>query len=213
MEERLLHEKEVLGFYLSGHPLRGVWEHAQRLGVVGTAQLAQVDDGARVLLCGLVTALREINTKNGNRMGFVTIEDVEGSIEVTVFPELFRQTAAHLRGGSPILVRGKVEGTATARKLLADDVRPLPAEDERGVVAPLPRACRVAVRSGGDADPLQALRAICDAHRGTVPLALRLQVDGAEVDVRSRTLRVRPSAAFIEAVEGLLGPGSVTVEA
>jgi DNA polymerase III subunit alpha len=213
VEERLLHEKEVLGFYLSGHPLRGVWEHARRLGVVGTAQLAQVDDGARVLLCGLVTALREINTKNGNRMGFVTIEDVEGSIEVTVFPELFRQTAAHLRGGSPILVRGKVEGTPTARKLLADDVRPLPAEDERGVVAPLPRACRVAVRSGGDADPLQALRAICDAHRGTVPLALRLQVDGAEVDVRSRTLRVRPSAAFIEAVEGLLGPGSVTVEA
>jgi hypothetical protein len=46
-----------------------------------------------------------------------------------------------------------------------------------------------------------------------VPLALRLQVDGAEVDVRSRTLRVRPSPAFIEAVEGLLGPGSVTVEA
>jgi DNA polymerase-3 subunit alpha len=212
-EERLLHEKEVLGFYLSGHPLRGVWERALRLGVVGTAKLAQTEDGARVLLCGLVTALREINTKNGNRMGFVTIEDVEGSIEVTVFPELFRQTVAHLRGGAPILVRGKVEGTVTARKLLADDVRPLPAEDERGVVAPLPRACRVAVRSRGDADPLQALRAICDAHRGTVPLALRLQVDGAEVDVRSRTLRVRPSPAFIEAVEGLLGPGSVTVEA
>jgi DNA polymerase-3 subunit alpha len=212
-EERLLHEKEVLGFYLSGHPLRGVWEHARRLGVVGTGQLAQADDGARVLLCGLVTALREINTKTGNRMGFVTIEDVEGSIEVTVFPELFRQSAAHLRGGAPILVRGKLEGTATARKLLADDVRPLPAEGERGVVSPLPRACRVAVRSAGSADPLPALRAICDAHRGTVPLALRLQVDGAEVDVRSRTLRVRPSAAFIEAVEGLLGPGSVTVEA
>jgi DNA polymerase-3 subunit alpha len=213
VEQRLLHEKEVLGFYLSGHPLRGVWERAQRLGVVGIAQLAQVDDGARVLLCGLVTALREINTKNGNRMGFVTIEDVEGSIEVTVFPELFRQSAAHLRGGVPILVRGKVEGTMAARKLLADDVRPLPAEEPRGVVAPLPRACRVAVRSAGDADPLQALRAICDAHRGTVPLALRLQVEGAEVDVRSRTLRVRPSPAFIEAVEGLLGPGSVTVEA
>jgi DNA polymerase-3 subunit alpha len=213
VEQRLLHEKEVLGFYLSGHPLRGVWERAQRLGVVGIAQLARVDDGARVLLCGLVTTLREINTKNGNRMGFVTIEDVEGSIEVTVFPELFRQSAAHLRGGVPILVRGKVEGTMAARKLLADDVRPLPAEEPRGVVAPLPRACRVAVRSAGDADPLQALRAICDAHRGTVPLALRLQVEGAEVDVRSRTLRVRPSPAFIEAVEGLLGPGSVTVEA
>ncbi len=212
-EQRLLNEKEVLGFYLSGHPLREVWDHAQRLGALGTGQLGQVEDGARVLLCGLVSALREINTKNGNRMGFATIEDVEGTIEVTIFPELFKQSVTHLRSGAPLLVRGKVEGTTTARKLLADDIRPLPAEQERGEAPALPRACRVSVLSASGPDPLAALRAICEAHRGTVPLALRLRVDGAEVDVRSRTLRVRPSAAFVEAVEGLLGPGSVTVEA
>ncbi len=215
-EQRLGGEKEVLGFYLSGHPLRGVWERAQRLGVVGTGQLAQVEDGARVLLCGLVSALREINTKNGNRMGFATIEDVEGTIEVTIFPELFRQTAAHLRSAVPLLVRGKVEGTAMARKLLADDIRPLPAEDAEGDrpgASPMPRACRVSLLGEGTPDPLPALRAICEAHRGTVPLILRLRTDGADVDVRSRSLRVRPSPAFVEAVEGLLGPGSVTVEA
>ena len=213
-EQRLLNEKEVLGFYLSGHPLRGVWDRAQRLGVVGTGQLGQAEDGAKVLLCGLVSALREINTKNGNRMGFATIEDVEGTIEVTIFPELFRQSVTHLKSGAPLLIRGKVEGTSSARKLLADDVRPLPAEvEERVVEAPLPRACRVAVPPNGPADPLPALRAICEEHRGTVPLALRLRVEGNDVDVRSRTLRVRPSAAFVEAVEGLLGPGSVTVEA
>jgi DNA polymerase-3 subunit alpha len=211
-EQRLLNEKEVLGFYLSGHPLRSVWSRAQQLGVVGTSQLALIEDGARVLLCGLVSALREINTKSGNRMGFATIEDVEGTIEVTIFPELFRQTVTHLRGGAPLLVRGKVEGTATARKLLADDVRPLPAENEGGSVSPLPRACRVAVQTDDGQDPLPALRAICDAHRGPVPLALRLRTNGTEVDVRSRTLRVRPSPAFIQAVEGLLGPGTVTVE-
>jgi DNA polymerase-3 subunit alpha len=213
-DERLSFEKEVLGFYLSGHPLRGVWDRAQRLGVLATGQLGQVEDGARVLLCGLVSALREINTKNGNRMGFATIEDVEGSIEVTLFPELFRQSAAHLRSGAPLLVRGKVEGTPSARKLLADEVRPLPAETvERAAVTPLLRECRVAIPADGAGDPLPALRAICDAHRGTVPFAIRLQVDGSEVHVRSRTLRVRPSPAFVEAVEGLLGPGSVTVEA
>jgi len=140
---------------------------------------------------------------------------VEGTIEVTIFPELFKQSATHLRSGSPLLVRGKVEGTTTARKLLADDIRPLPADADRGGegATPLPRTCRVAVPPNGSSDPLPALRAICEAHRGTVPLALRLRVDGEEVDVRSRTLRVRPSAAFVEAVEGLLGPGSVTVEA
>jgi hypothetical protein len=71
----------------------------------------------------------------------------------------------------------------------------------------------VAVRSEGRPDPIPALRAICEAHRGTVPLTLRLHTGGSEVDVRPRALRVRPSAAFVEAVEELLGPGSVTVEA
>jgi DNA polymerase-3 subunit alpha len=201
----------VLGFYLSGHPLRGVWDRAQRLGVVATGQLGQVEDGARVLLCGLVSALREINTKSGNRMGFATIEDVEGTIEVTIFPELFRQSSAHLRSAAPILVRGKVEGTTTSRKLLADDIRPLPAEDDHGGLPP--QSCRVAVREERSSDAIPALRAICEAHRGTVPLTLRLHAGASEVDVRPRALRVRPSAAFVEAVEQLLGPGSVTVEA
>jgi DNA polymerase-3 subunit alpha len=190
-----------------------VWDRAQRLGVVSTGQLAQVEDGARVLLCGLVSALREINTKNGNRMGFATIEDVEGTIEVTIFPELFRQSAAHLRSAAPLLVRGKVEGTTTSRKLLADDIRPLPAEENGPVASPLPRSCRVSVRADGTSDPLPALRAICESHRGTLPLILRLRTGGTDVDVRSRTLRVRPSPAFVEAVEGLLGPGSVAFEA
>jgi DNA polymerase-3 subunit alpha len=212
-DQRLGGEKEVLGFYLSGHPLRGVWDRAERLGVVATGQLGQVEDGARVLLCGIVSALREINTKNGNRMGFATIEDVEGTIEVTIFPELFRQSSTHLRSAVPLLVRGKVEGTTTSRKLLADDIRPLPSGDDPPVASPLPSACRVAVRTDGASDPLPALRAICESHRGPVPLVLRLRTDGNDVDVRSRTLRVRPSPAFVEAVEGLLGAGSVTVEA
>ena len=163
-----------------------------------------------------MSALREINTKNGNRMGFATIEDVEGTIEVTIFPELFRQSAAHLRSAAPLLVRGKVEGTATARKLLADDVRPLPAadaEDARPGAVPVAEGVPGVDPRGRTPDPLPALRAICEAHRGTVPLVLRLRADGSDVDVRSRTLRVRPSPAFVEAVEGLLGPGSVTVEA
>jgi DNA polymerase-3 subunit alpha len=211
-EERLLHEKEVLGFYLSGHPLRGAWERARRLGVVGTSQLAQLEDGARVLLCGLVSGLREINTKNGNRMGFVTLEDVEGSIEVTIFPEAFRQAAGHLRSGATLLVRGRVEGAASPRKLLADDIRPLPPEGESLGPMPLPRTCHITVRSNGHDAPLEALRRICDGHRGPVALALHVHVDGAEVVLRSRSLRVRPSPEFLQAVEALLGPGSVLVE-
>jgi DNA polymerase-3 subunit alpha len=211
-EQRLAFEKEVLGFYLSGHPLRGVWEQARRLGVIGTGALAQIEDGGRVLVCGLVAGLREINTKNGNRMGFLTLEDVEGTIEVTVFPEAFRQAGALLHGSAPVLVRGRVEGAGGPRKLLADEIRPLPAAPEAtadGDEEPA-GSCRVAVR-GEAPEILAALRAVCQAHPGAATLTLDLAVGETAVTVRARNLRVRPSPEFVRAVEAVVGPGAVTV--
>ncbi|HEV8674522.1 MAG TPA: DNA polymerase III subunit alpha, partial [Methylomirabilota bacterium] len=208
-DQLLLYEKEVLGFYLSGHPLKRVWADAQRRGAIGTGDLASREDGSRVILCGLVAAVREINTKNGDRMAFATLEDMDGAIEITIFPETFRQGGGHLRSGAPLLVRGRLEGSASTRKLLAEELRPLvgAGEDE----GPPPSACRVRV-GGGGADALRELRAVCDAHRGPVPIYLHLDLEGREVVVRARAIGVRPSAAFVAAVEGLLGGGSIRLD-
>ncbi|MBI3456031.1 MAG: DNA polymerase III subunit alpha [Candidatus Rokubacteria bacterium] len=208
-DQLLRYEKEVLGFYLSGHPLKRVWAEAQRLGGIGTGDLASREDGSRVVLCGLVGAIREINTKNGDRMAFATLEDMDGAIELTIFPETFRQSGGHLRSGVPLLVRGRVEGSTTARKLLAEDIRPLRGEEGAGASAP--SACRVWIATA-TRETLQALRAICDAHPGPVPVHVHLEVGGAEVVVRSRTVSVRPSPPFAAAVEGLLGGRRVRVE-
>jgi DNA polymerase-3 subunit alpha len=158
-----------------------------------------------------VSGLREINTKSGNRMGFVTLEDVEGSVEVTVFPETFRQSAAHLRSGAPVLVRGKVEGGTGTRKLLAEEIRPFPAEGTSSAVRP--RRCLIRVPPGrdGTAD-LEALRAILSAHPGPVGLDLSLDVEATEVVIRSRTLGVTPSRELVATVEALLGADSVRFE-
>ncbi len=209
LETLLMNEKEVLGFYLSGHPLKGVWAEAQRLGAIDTADLASREDGSRVLLCGLIGAMREINTKNGDRMAFATLEDMDGAVELTIFPETFRQSAAHLKSGAPLLVRGKVEGSAAARKLLAEDVRPL---GEAGPAAPPPSSCRIRVGEATGPEALRSLRALCDEHAGPVPLFVHVEVDGAEVVVRSRAVAVRPSPAFVAAVEGLLGSRTVRLE-
>jgi DNA polymerase-3 subunit alpha len=161
-----------------------------------------------------VGALREINTKNGNRMGFATLEDIGGSIELTLFPETFRQSATHLRSGVPLLVRGKLEGGASTRKLLAEEVRPLPTGPPLEVLEG-PRAaqgCRIRLAAGPSAtDRLAAIRALCDAHPGTVPVSLHVELPASEVIVRSRTIRVLPSTAFLSAVENLLGIRSVTL--
>ena len=155
-EQRLLNEKEVLGFYLSGHPLRGVWDRAQRLGVVGTGQLGP-GRGRRErppLRAGVGAprdqheerqphGLRDHRGRRGHDRG----HDLPGAVPA--------ERGAPPKSGSPLLVRGKVEGTSTARKLLADDVRPLPAETEERagrhpVAARLPRG-RPPGRGGGPA--------------------------------------------------------------
>ncbi|MBI4013372.1 MAG: DNA polymerase III subunit alpha [Candidatus Rokubacteria bacterium] len=209
IDQLLMQEKEVLGFYLSGHPLKRVWVEAQRLGAIGTADLQGREDGSRVVLCGLVSAMREINTKNGDRMAFATLEDMDGAVELTIFPETFRQSAAHLKSGAPLLVRGKVEGSAAARKLLAEDVRPLGEVDLEG--AP-PAACHIRVREGAGPEGLRALRGICEEHGGPVPVFVHLLLAGNEVVVRSRGVTVKPSPAFVAAVEGLLGGRTVRLE-
>jgi len=134
---------------------------------------------------------------------------MDGAVELTIFPETFRQSAGHLKSGVPLLVRGKVEGSAAARKLLAEDIRPL---GEVEVGGPPPSACRIRVGGAVGAEALQALRAICDEHGGPVPVYVHVHIDGSEVVVRSRAVAVKPSPAFVAAVEGLLGSRAVRLE-
>ena len=84
-EEMLAFEKEVLGFYLSGHPLERYREVARRLSALTSGELAARPVGARVLLLGMISAVTENATKSGNRMAFVTLELVDGTVPVTVF--------------------------------------------------------------------------------------------------------------------------------
>jgi DNA polymerase-3 subunit alpha len=217
-DQLLLYEKEVLGFYLSGHPLKRVWTAAQRLGAVGTADLASREDGSRVLVCGLAGRIQEVNTKKGERMAFVTLEDMDGSVELTVFPEVFRQGAAHLRSGVPVLVRGKLESGGGQRKLLAEAIRPLASEGERPEAVAeqgdAPTACRVRIpASAAGAESLRALRHICGLYPGPVPLYLHVEVEGAEVTLRSRRVGVAASATLAAELEAILAGGSVRFDA
>src|SRR5207244_624068 len=126
-DQRLEFEKEVLGFYISGHPLARYASMVESFGITSTSEIAAKSAGARVLLFGQVAALKETATKSGSRMAFVTLEDMVGTVEVTVFPEPFKAAAEHLRGRQPVLVRGRIDDADKGRVVLADDIRPLEA--------------------------------------------------------------------------------------
>ena len=218
-DQRLAFEKEVLGFYISGHPLARYRGVVEPLGVTTSADLAAKGHGARVILFGHANGLKETSTKGGNRMAFFTLEDMEGTVEVTVFPEPFKTAAACLRSGEAVLVRGRVDDGDKGRVVLAEDVRLLEqalaesgGRPKNGGVSE-PNACRIRLTPGEDPSAaLAAVRQLCGEHPGRVPVFLHLVLGGQEVVVRTRGLSVDGSTELVTAGETLLGPGNISVD-
>jgi DNA polymerase-3 subunit alpha len=220
-DQRLAFEKEVLGFYVSGHPLARFKPLIESLGITPSSELAARPGGSKVLLFGQVSSLREIPTKSGNRMAFATIEDTDGTVDITVFPEPFKAAASLLRSRDALLIAGKVDDTEKGRVVLAEQVRLLENAlavmkgrsngnaGERGAA----NACRVRLPARDDmAAILGDVRRLCAEHPGDVPLFVHVPVDGLEVVVRAAAVSVDASPALTDKIHALLGPGTMMVE-
>ena len=215
-DQRLTYEKEVLGFYVSGHPLARFEGVAESLGVTSTAELAARGHGARVTLFGHVAALKETATKSGNRMAFLTLEDMTGTVEVTVFPEPYKAAAPYLRARDPIVVRGRVDDGDKGRVVLAEDIRLLEQSltgAGRARTGGEATACRVRVRAAGDsAERLASLRRLCDEHPGAVPVFVHVLLPTTEVVVRARGVSVDVTKELVAKIEELLGAGATAID-
>jgi DNA polymerase-3 subunit alpha len=133
VRERLRWEKELLGLYLSDHPLGEVVE---RIGKFVTAYSGDLKDetldGQRIVVGGVVTGVRTVVTKARATMAVVTLEDLQGSIEVVVFPRLYEQTAPTWQEGAILLVAGRIDHRGEDVSLLADLVRDFDAASADG---------------------------------------------------------------------------------
>ncbi|MFO7875694.1 MAG: DNA polymerase III subunit alpha [Desulfovermiculus sp.] len=101
-EDRLRFEKENLGFFLSGHPLVGYQDQLQLLGVTGLKECSELPRESEVKTAVLVTSSKEITTRKGDRMAFCQVEDLTGTGEMTLFPEVYAQVKAHLDVDQPL---------------------------------------------------------------------------------------------------------------
>jgi DNA polymerase-3 subunit alpha len=121
MRERLRWEKELLGLYLSEHPMGEVAEQVGRFVNAYSGDLKDESlDGQRVVVGGIVTGVRTVVTKRNETMAIVTLEDLQGTVEVVVFPRLYETTRPTWRDGSILLVAGRVDHRGEDTSLLAD---------------------------------------------------------------------------------------------
>ncbi|MBI3976380.1 MAG: DNA polymerase III subunit alpha, partial [Armatimonadetes bacterium] len=140
-EERLAMEKEMLGLYISDHPLAHVQQDLAARVSLPIGQLGEVRDRATVSVGGIVSALKRTTTKAGSVMAFLTLEDLTGSVEVIIFPRTYEQNAFLLKKDAILVVRGRADVAEQQVKILADSLFPLaeaPAAEPPAPTEPLP---------------------------------------------------------------------------
>ena len=157
-KEMLNWERELIGLYLSDHPLSGHTELLTKAVSHNSLTLIEAAHEERVRVAGMVVAARPYKTKTDKMMGFVTIEDLQGTIELVVFPRTWDKTRNLCEQGKVIVIDGKVDSSSQPPKILVDEIRtevtfyetaPTPLEKRRGKTAvPASRSALPAVVKG-----------------------------------------------------------------
>ena len=121
--EKLRLEKELVGFYLSDHPLKQLHKQVKLLSPIALGQLEEQPDKAKVSAVVMVSELRQVNTRKGDRMAVLQLEDLTGSCEAVVFPKSYARLADHLMVDSRLLVWASVDRRDDRIQLIVDDCR------------------------------------------------------------------------------------------
>jgi DNA polymerase-3 subunit alpha len=200
---RLAFEREMLGLYVSDHPLLGV-EHvlaAHSECTVGALQGDQIGDGQQVVIGGILSSvLRRVN-KTGVPWASAVLEDLEGSIEVLFFPQTYAQVALSIAEDAIVVVKGRLDRREDVAKLIASDVSvPDLSEGPRGPVV-------VSLRKDQCRPPVvERLREILTTHPGTTEVHLQLVLGGRPTPLRVPGFRVAATPALMGDLKALLGP-------
>ncbi|MBC1260999.1 DNA polymerase III subunit alpha [Synechococcus sp. BSF8S] len=122
-KEKLRLEKELVGFYLSDHPLRQLARPIQMLSPISLGRLEEQADKARVSVVAMLPEVRQVTTRKGDRMAVLQLEDLSGSAECVVFPKTYARLSDHLMVDARLMIWGSVDRRDERVQLILDDCR------------------------------------------------------------------------------------------
>ena len=198
-KEQLRGEKETLGFYLSGHPLDSYQQELTQFTSTRIDQLANCLDKT-VTLAGLVTQVRGLQTKRGDRMAIVTFSDSQASIEMAVFPELFKSHRAYLEKDAILVVAGEVsrDDYSGGVRLSAKSLYTLAQARERYAK----RMRLILSQANTQAESIVSLQQILQLHAtGQLPVVIEYRHAGVKAELPlGVNWRVHPSDELVQAL-------------
>ena len=210
---RLSAEKEILGFFITGHPMEKYKEKLADLNALSTEDIAAMKKSTgkdeNITAAGLISGLRVAKSRRGDLWAQAALEDMFGKVELLVFPEAYKKLAEKVRLEVPVLVRGGVRIEEGANpKVMANEIIAL---DEARV--PLPKALRIRIPLGSaTGSTVDALHALFRERKGEAKVLFDVEREGDfMVVMEAEGYNVMPDRNFLGRVEELCGRGSVRV--
>jgi DNA polymerase-3 subunit alpha len=207
----LSYEKDVLGFYITGHPLT---QYEKRIKRLISHVLGELDDerdaGSEVRVAGIIASVKPTRTKKDERMAVLALEDLTGRLDVVAFPDAYQRSVELLREGALVWVKGRFQVDGENRKIVLSQVQFL--ED-----AFLKQAKRLVLKvflPGLEETLVHELQNLLSGHPGACPIFFELEIPHAyRIIARSTEVQsVSPSDELVRRVEGLLGENSVVID-
>lgn len=194
-------EKEILGLYISGHPLEHYLTEIKEFTDKSTKKLAQAVDGSEVRLVGLINYVKLTNTrKNNERMAIIRVEDMEGEVDVVIFPSAFEQLSEYLIIGEVVFISGRLNFRDEQPTIIASDIKRIMDvyDSIKSIKIFLPEGPSLA---------LDTLKGKLTKFPGKVPVYLNLKTkSNKSVEILvNEDLYVRPNENLMNEVKALVG--------
>ena len=203
-EQKLRLEKEMLGLYISSHPLEYVKDSLEGQTNTKIADISDMREGEAVKIGGLLSDCRRLATKRGDNMLVAKIEDMSGNISLVVFPKVFEKSAALLNNDEVIVVTGKINRDMRTEEynVVAEKIEPM-------VELEKIRSLHIELVGVSDQSVLSRMKEILLFYRGEDPVYIRMDGKGIQLG-KSYAVDIIPE--LVSQLEELLGSGAVNVE-
>ncbi|MEO5936361.1 MAG: DNA polymerase III subunit alpha, partial [Terriglobales bacterium] len=211
-QQRLAAEKEILGFFLTGHPMEKYADKLADFNALDVHTILEMKQGTgkdEITTGGILSAVKVQKSRKGDLYAQAAMEDITGRIDVIVFPEAFKRLGDKIKLEVPVLVKGSVRVEEGANpKLAISTITPL--DDAK---AKLPNSIRIRVPlETATRETIDALQSVCREKRGSAKVMFDLERPrDFMVVMEAEGYNVQADRAFIGRVEELCGRGSVRI--
>jgi len=197
-KELLAMEKEMLGFYVSGHPVAPYARQIKSQASHDISRLSSLEDGAQVTVGGIITYVRRTVTRRGEAMAYVTLEDTSGVVEVLIFPRVYARLNPLLEEDRVVVLSGRLSRNEDEFKIFADKIQWLPEINSK----------KLYIQVFNRQKTLEKIKPLLDEYPGQTPVYLYFP-DTKKCIIADRKYWVNPEEALLAQLKEICGADSV----